>query len=332
MSSRLSITVAEAQLAPAWKQAGKPWLAGLLFLSLTFGLSGCGFLISDSPFRSIGGPIQAKVPGVPFYPQEELQCGPAALAMALTWSGITVKPKEISSQVYMPGLEGSLQSAMLGSARRHGRVAYPVAGAETLLTEIAAGHPVIVLVNLGFSWFPRWHYAVVLGYDREEDEVLMHSGQIAEEKLNSRTFMNLWRRSDYWGVLVLAPDQLPATVEQEQWLKAVAGLESAGEYEAAAVGYAAALERWDRNFAAWMGLGNSRYRLQDLDGAVAAFRRAAQLDPENGMAFNNLAHVLAELGHREDALAAARRAMARGGPLRAAFQQTFEEIKAMPGP
>jgi hypothetical protein len=307
-------------------------VVGLLLLAISCSLSGCSLLPRRDLPQEPGEPVRARVAGVPFYAQDELQCGPAALAMVLGWSGLAVTPADLSYEVYSPGLGGSLQSALIGAARRHGRIAYPLTGSEALLTEIAAGHPVIVLVNRAFFWYPRWHYAVVIGYDRAKDEVLLHSGLNAEERLSARVFLNIWRRSEYWGLLVLPPDELPATVEQTQWIAAVAGLEKAGAWPAAATGYVAAMGAWGQNFTAWMGLGNSRYRLHDLTGAAEAFRQAARLEPGNGMAFNNLAHVLAEQGKLDDALAAARRAMALGGPLREMFRQTFEEIMSSSAP
>ena len=66
------------------------------------------------------------VANVPFFAQEELQCGPAALAMTLNWSGIAVQPSDLTPEVFTPDLKGSLQSALIGATRRHGRVAYPI--------------------------------------------------------------------------------------------------------------------------------------------------------------------------------------------------------------
>jgi len=274
-----------------------------------------------------GMPVRARVANVPFFAQEELQCGPAALAMTLNWSGIAVQPSDLTPQVFTPDLKGSLQSALIGATRRHGRVAYPIAGSEALLAEISAGNPVIVLVNLGLSWYPKWHYAVVIGFDQELEEIILHSGLTANEHLSYRVFLNIWRRSESWGLLVLPPDRLPAGAEEENWLEAVAGLEGAGELPGAAVGYSAALKRWPKSFVAWMGLGNSLYSLHDLEGSAEAFRRATLLQPDNGIPFNNLARVLNNQGKRKEALDAAQRAVDLGGPLLDIFRQTLDEIR-----
>jgi hypothetical protein len=311
-------------------QVGNRMIVDLLFFALPIMLSGCSFSTSGDFSKGFKGPTRAMVVDVPFFPQQELQCGPAALAMTLNWSGVAVQPSALSSEVYSPGLKGSLQSALIGSARRHGRVAYPISGSEALLAELSAGHPVIVLVNLSFFWYPKWHYAVVIGYDQHRREVTLHSGLTAKEVISFWTFKNIWQRGDYWGLLVLPPGQLPEQAEEEEWLAAVAGLENTGQWQAAAIGYATALKRWDESFVAWMGLGNSEYNLHDLDSSAEAFYQATLLRPENGMAFNNRAHVLAEQGKRIEALSAAQRAVDLGGPFLDTFRQTLEDVKQMP--
>lgn len=312
-------------------QAGSQALVGLLLLALSLVLSGCGLLSAGSLFQTPGGSARAMVDNVPFFAQEELQCGPAALAMTLNWSGITVKPSDLTPEVFTPGLKGSLQSALIGATRRHGRVAYTITGSEALLAEVSAGNPVIVLVNLGLSWYPKWHYAVVIGFDQEREEIVLHSGLNANEHLSSRVFMNIWQRGDYWGLLVLPPERLPAKVGEADWLEAVAGLEMAGQWQGASDGYSGALKRWPKSFTAWMGLGTSRYGLHDLAGSAEAFRQATLLQPENGVPYNNLAHVLNSRGERKEALAAAQRAVDLGGPLLETFRQTLEEIKNKEG-
>jgi tetratricopeptide (TPR) repeat protein len=264
---------------------------------------------------------------VPFYPQKEYQCGPAALAMVLSWSGLQIGPDELTAQVYTPSLTGSLQPAMIAATRRRGRVAYPIKGAEALLKEIAAGHPVVVLQNLGLSWIPVWHYAVVIGYDLEAERISLHSGITNQKKTAIRTFDNTWVRSGRWGLLVLPPDRLPATVEENSWVAAVVGLEKAQQWPAAVRGYQAALLRWPQSFSAHIGLSNSYYGAEDLPSAEGILIETTQRFPHEGVAFNNLAQVLWEQGKKEAAIKAARRAVKLGGPHVEQFQKTLDEIQ-----
>ncbi len=75
-----------------------------------------------------------------------------------------------------------------------------------------------------------------------------------------------------------------------------------------------------------MGLGNARYALGDLTGAPEAFGPAACIHPEAAPALNNLAQVLGELGRRDEAVRAARRAVALGEPHSELYRQTLTEL------
>ena len=307
---------------------------GLRCVALTaLVLSGCaGLQRGDWPQGLAGIPAQCEIASVPFFPQDEYQCGPAALAMVLAWSGLAVEPADLTEKVYTASLKGSLQPAMIAGARRSGRLAYVISGTESLIREIAAGHPVIVLQNLGLSWIPVWHYAVAVGYDTPRDDVMLHSGLNARQRLSMPVFQNTWARAEDWGLLVLNPGALPATAVEGKFVEAVIGLEKAKQPAAAVDAYRAALSRWPHNLAAMMGLGNSYYALGDLNNSEAAFRQATAAHPREGAAFNNLAHALLAQGRREDALAAAQKAVALGGPHKSLFMKTIEEIESTPPP
>ncbi len=305
---------------------GRMALGGLLSILL---LCGCALLPrGDWPLGMEGIPPRSEIASVLFYPQDEYQCGPAALAMALAWSGLDVQPAQLTEKVYTASLQGSLQPAMIAGARRSGRLAYVISGTDALIREVAAGHPVIVLQNLGLSWVPRWHYAVAIGYDLPADAIVLHSGLDARERTAMGVFQNTWARAENWGLLVLPPGDLPATARENDMVEAALGLEKARQPAAAAKSYQAALSRWPQSLPAIMGLGNSYYALGDLKNSEHAFRRATETHPENGAAFNNLAHVLLGLGRREEALSAARRAVALGGPQQGIFKKTLEEIES----
>jgi hypothetical protein len=269
---------------------------------------------------------QSRLISVPFFPQQVYQCGPAALAMALNWSGVTVTPQDLVAEVFTASKKGSLQSAMVAAVRRHDRIAYLLAGPQSLTAEIAAGNPVVVLQNLGLSWYPVWHYAVVIGW-RADNRLILHSGTTRAKQISLKTFERTWARSHFWGLLVLSPDRLPADVSETRYLQAVSQLERLGRWDIAARGYQAARDRWPNSLAALMGLGVCRYQAGDLPSAEAVFRQATVEFPREGVAFNNLAQVLIDQGRRTEALAAVRQAILLGGPFQAQFEQTLEEIR-----
>lgn len=264
---------------------------------------------------------------VPFHPQTEHHCGPAALAGVLAWSGIEVAPERLGEEVYLPTRKGALQAELVAAARRRGRLPYvlePDFGA--LLAELDAGHPVLVLQNLAFAWMPQWHYAVVIG--RDGDELILHSGRTPDYRVARTTFEATWQRAGRWGMVVLPPGELPATAEPVRLLGAVAALEALGHHAAAERGYRAAVERWPEAHTARLGLAAALYGGGRHSEAEQTLRALLAELPDWGPALNNLAHLLAERGAFDEAEQLARRAVAAGGPQVTRAEATLLEIEA----
>lgn len=303
---------------------------GIYYLVLLTALGGCATPQTKRLIESVPAfPQQVELTAVPFFAQDAYQCGPAALATVLGDSGLIVTPEELGPQVYLPGRQGSLQFELLAAARRHGRVPYVLRPQlEALAAEVAAGHPVLVLQNLGFAVIPFWHYAVVVGYDLARADIVLRSGRERRHVTSLRTFELTWRRGDYWAIVVLPPDTLPQTAEELPYLQAVLALENLKRWDDAATAYDAALQRWPRSLGARMGLGNVRYALNDLHGAERAFRAAAQDHPDAGVAFNNLAQVLADRQRWDEAERAAQKALEIGGDNTDVFHQTLADIQS----
>ncbi len=273
-------------------------------------------------------PPRAMVDGVPFFPQERYYCGPAAVAMALAWTGLPVTQDDLVPQVYTPGREGTLQPDVIAALRRNGRLAVAIDSLPDLLAELAAGRPVLVFQNLGLSWAQRWHFAVAIGYDLEARDLILHSGTYENYTMDLGTFERTWQRGGYWALAVLKPGQLPVRADELAVLRAAAGLERVARYDAAASAYEAIGQRWPASFAAHFGLGNVRYRLDDLGGAEAAYRRAIAANPDAaGPAWNNLAYVLAGLDRKQEAILAAQEAV-DSDPRDANYRATLTELSA----
>jgi hypothetical protein len=299
---------------------------GFLLICLT----GCAGLKKWELLQKAGNlPPRFELKTVPFFPQKAYQCGPASLATALNWSGLPVSPEELTDEVFTPLRKGSLQTALISAARRHGRIAYISTGMDVIFSEVAAGHPVIILQNLGLSWYPVWHYSVVVGYNIPKKFVILRSGATARKTMASRVFEKTWARSHYWGLLILRPGQLPAMAKKDLFLEAVLGLEKARQFRAAIHGYKTALTRWPQNLTALMGIGNCHYALGELKHAESAFRETVRLHPKEGSALNNLAQILFEQGRNQEALEVAKKAVSLGGPLSAVYQKTLKEIQAV---
>lgn len=242
---------------------------------------------------------------VPFYPQELYQCGPAALAMMLNSQGLNTNPDILREMVYLPGREGSLQVEMVAAARSHDMLVYPLDGRlESLLQEVAAGHPVLVMQNLLYDWWPQWHFAVVIGFDPQAQTIILHTGTRERHETRVEAFANTWARSDNWAAVILPPDKIPATASPLKYLRAANDLETTGHTNAAMVAYQSAERRWRDQPAAILGQGNIAYTQGDVSQARQHFLRLVETFPKEAVGWNNLAHTLGELGCAEEATAA----------------------------
>ncbi len=293
-------------------------------------LSGCATQTYSLLHEAPGGlPKQAELTGVPFFPQERYQCGPATLAMALENAGVPILPEALVKEVYVPKLEGSLQVEMLAAGRHNGAVTQTIPpNLESLLTEVASGNPVVVLQNLGLSWIPVWHYAVVVGYDLNQSEIILRSGTTARLLMPMSTFEHTWERSDYWGMVALPPGRLPKTAQEMITVPALIAFEKANSATLARKAYVAGLKRWPNNFLLLMGLGNTAAAEGDNIAAADAFQSATMIHPDSAPAFNNLAVMLDKLGRYSEARQAAEKAVALGGPWHDAAVDTLQSIEA----
>jgi len=283
--------------------------AALLAAALLVALAGCTAQAPLGESLPAGQPAVIELSSTPFFPQDDHQCGPAALATTLAAAGVAIEPEALVPQVFLAGRRGSLQADLLGAARRYERLPYPLEpGAGPLLAELAAGHPVLVLQNLGTRQFPQWHYAVLVGYDADRGTAILRSGHKPRVEMRWARFMATLERAGHWSVVVLEPGRLPATAQPRPYVGAAAGLEAAGRLEAALVAYTAAASRWPAEPLAWLGIGNVAHARGELDAALASYARAAQVAPGNAAARINLAQALLESGCAERALQEAQQA------------------------
>lgn len=269
---------------------------------------------------------------VPFIPQDDAYCGPSALAMVLAQQNKTVSVSALAEEMLLPARGGSLQTELKVSVRRQGYLAYEISPElPALLHEIDAGRPVIVLLNLAFNWYPKWHYAVVTGYDVSQQEIILHSGFDANQRWSFTQFDNLWQRGGRWGLLVLSRQQLaPDSAQELRYMQAVLDLEVTSGPDVAQPAYQAAIQRWPDNLTAMIGLGLIAYQHHDLDLARWWFQQAATRHPDSAVAANNLAQTLLESGDLAGAFVWAQKAvLADGGaPARDTLSQVLLALHA----
>lgn len=308
-------------------------LACVLLVTLLAGCSSTGSVLPG--IGEQGLPPSVELSQVPFFPQDEFQCGPAAMATVLAASSVDVSPAELVPEVYVPRRKGSFQVELIAAARKRGRLAYVLPQTlESVLAQLAGGLPVLILQRLGIGPWPGWHYAVVVGYDATDGTLLLRSGARERAEVSARWFLSTWHRADRWALVVLEPGVLPAAPDYARYLEAAAELEAVGQLDAARRAYQAATVRWPDEAVPWLGLANIALARGEFDAAERNFRTSIRLDPSGVAAHNNLAELLLRRG----CVSAARTEigvaveLAVSGPLAPTAAETARQIAAAPGP
>lgn len=252
----------------------------------------------------------ALVRDIPFFAQEDYQCGPASLAMMLSWSGKPVSPDALVKDVYVPGRKGSFAVEMAAAARRHGRLMYPLApDLGALLSALEEGYPVLVLQNNGLAVYPVWHFAVVTGVDRARERILLNSGRTKGLEVSFSTFERTWARAGYWAALVLDPAALTESLDAPVVIRELAVMDSVGAVKDAQTGFARAVLTWPEQKTAWLGLAGTSMKLGDLKLAESTLRELVRRQPQYGAGLNNLADLLLRTDRPQEALPYAERAV-----------------------
>ena len=149
-------------------------------------------------------PPSSYIQDVPFYPGEEYQCGPSVLASVLNYLGYDIKPEDISKEIYLKNIRGTLNIDMAGFARRFDDLTVKeFQGDITLLKDsLSMGYPLIVFVYLGIWSIRKGHYMLVVGYDDNREGVIVYSGEERDKLIRNKDFMRIWKRGDFWTLRI----------------------------------------------------------------------------------------------------------------------------------
>jgi hypothetical protein len=285
------LTSGTSRLLVAVIAARRQWLALWTLL-----LAGCS-INPPLDLAQIATPDTAVLLDVPFYPQTDYQCGPAALAGVLGASGVAVTPQSLSPQVYIPGRQGSLQVELVAAVRRAGRIPYTVDSTpQALVAALEAGRPVLVLQNVQTPHYPVWHYAVLAGLDASANRVYLNSGEERALPVNAPQFLRTWDWAERWALVALRPGELPSNAQPDRYIDAVLSFEEVAGSQAAVPAWDAARRQWPREALPYLALGNDAYSGHNLPVAADYYRRGLQVKPQDSVLTNNLASVLGELG------------------------------------
>ncbi|QXI36750.1 peptidase C39 family protein [Pseudomonas xantholysinigenes] len=194
-------------------------------------LAGCASTPSTT-LKSL--PQRVEISSVPFYGGNANHSGSMALAAMLSRQGAPITPGLLDKPLGLPQAADTLQTAIPKVAREYGMLVYPLdARLDALLMQVAAGYPVLLRYQEGSAWWSEPRYAVLIGYDRYKQRVLLRSGTHRRQLMEFADFESAWAKEGKWAILLQSPRQLPAQVDRQRWLQAADELARAGQEIAA---------------------------------------------------------------------------------------------------
>lgn len=255
-------------------------------------------------------PKSVELVAVPFYAQRDFECGPAALAMVMSYLGQVTTPDALAPSLFIPGRKGSLPVELMAQARERGFVPEKLnPDLRAIATAVAEGSPVIVMQNNGLSWHPLWHFAVVIGVDAEHGKVILRSGESQRLVLTWSVLDRTWARSGKWAIRLLpVASQWPASVSAEAVIPQLLVMAKL-KPELAQQGLRQATSRWPLEAAAWLALAQVDEGINGLPQAEKTLRTGLQALPRQPALLNNLADLLRRSGRLQEALPFAKQAL-----------------------
>jgi hypothetical protein len=200
---------------------------------LAAALGGCA---SSKPAPGMSGlPDRVELNSVPYFAGKANHSGAMALAALLRQQGVEITPGLLDKPLHLPEQADQLQASTQRVAREYGMVVYPLdTDMRALLTQVAAGFPVLVRYTEGSAFWAEPRYAILVGYDRYKDRMLLRSANERRKVMSFSSFESNWRDAGGWAVLIQRPSQLPAEVDRQRWLKAADELARSGQESEAA--------------------------------------------------------------------------------------------------
>jgi predicted double-glycine peptidase len=141
------------------------------------------------------------IENVPFFAQNDFQCGPSSLAGILNYYGKNISPSQIAEQIFEEKVKGTLSIDIVLYARDQGFIAEWYTGdVQDLQENIDNNRPLIVMVDLGLGPVQKPHYLVVVGY--EPKGIIVNSGAHQHKMVPWNRFQHQWNRSESWTLRI----------------------------------------------------------------------------------------------------------------------------------
>ncbi len=241
-------------------------------------------------------PVKHEITNVPFFPQQEFYCGPAALSEVFNYYGVKRSQNDLAADLFVPKLEGSFQLEMVATTRQNGFVAYAEQGnLEQLLSLVSQNIPVVVLQNVSIPWYPMWHYAVVIGYDLDKQQLILRSGEIARHIVELSVFERTWQRGKYWILAAVPPYSTSPYFHSFTYARAAQDLLDVGKTAQGRTALQSAIKQWPDYWLSYFLLAN-QFLEQDLMQANHWYQQGYPFAKSQPNYLNNYAYALHKMG------------------------------------
>ncbi len=226
-------------------------------------------------FRDPSIASQATLKNVPFISGCGNKSSAAALSMALHNTGRRTNLEDLSKKINIWGSDELDQFFIIGTARRMGRVPYPIRTIQQMFKEIDSGNP--ILINQNTDSLPcHSKMAVVVGYDFDLEQVIFHKGGQKNRVMLFENFQEYWGG---WAVLVMEPLNIPTTINKLQFLEAMEGYKRINNWDEIEKAFTAAKKRWPYSAEIFMDLGKAQFHQKKFKRAQVNFEQAIYLKP-----------------------------------------------------
>ena len=157
-----------------------------------------------TPLAAVAAALAAAVRlAVPVIPQTPDHCGPAALAMVLSFYGADSVAIAGADRAYQPVLRGALITDLADCARRAG---FPAEVAtltpDSLESLLHAGVPPVIYFRRGLGPLTRGHYVVVVGFDPGSRRYRLNDGGARTVTRDAAALVRKWRASGSQALVV----------------------------------------------------------------------------------------------------------------------------------
>jgi hypothetical protein len=299
----------------------------MLIPALLFLLAGTS-CVAWTPRSTRTSPSATVLPDMPMQKWGIESCGAGSLSTVLQHYGDKTSMQEWDAT--LPKVRGGVITVdLLLAARNRGYDAQLITGTPALVEdEVAKGHPVILMMQVVDApgiGYDFFHYIVIDGLDRDRNLIRT---QFGDGKARWTTFARLekaWAGGGHAALLIRPRDGITDS------LRAAVALEDQGKYADAAASYRTILTTHPDSALLWTNLGNAETQLGKREAAEEAFRKALAIDAKSRDALNNLAWLLYQQNRLAEAETFARQAVAEQGPDAYLMLDTLARILAAKG-